>query len=41
MIALGAGWGEGSSVHKAHPKILEVVFNDVDAFMNWLETHVS
>jgi pyrophosphatase PpaX len=41
MIALGAGWGEGSSVHKAHPKILKVVFDDVGAFTNWLETHVS
>jgi hypothetical protein len=41
MIALGAGWAEGSSVHEAYPKILESVFDDVGAFMNWLETHVS
>jgi pyrophosphatase PpaX len=40
MIALGAGWGEGSSVHDVHPKILEAVFDDVGEFTDWLETHV-
>jgi hypothetical protein len=40
MIALRAGWAEGSSVREAHPEVLETVFDDVGAFTNWLETNV-
>ena len=40
MIVLGARWAEGSSVHEAHSKTLEAVFDHVGPFTNWLETHL-